>query len=380
MPVCDDTQAMIEGLSRLGATVRVAEGSVEIEGGTIGESAVAVDAGASGTTGRFLTAVACLGTHTVTIDGTPRLRLRPLEPLLHALRSIGASIEGSSLPIAVRGGDLRGGRVQVDASTSSQFVSALALIAPAIEAGLRIEWDSLASRPFVEMTADVMRRFGVHAHLGERSLIVPGGDPYRATEMRVPTDAASAGYPALAAALTGGHVTIPGLTRSPYQPDLLVLDALGEMGCRVEWGSDGVAVHGPETLRAVQIDMGDAPDGALTVAIAAGFAEGTSSISGLGTLPTKESDRLTGLVEGLRAVGAHVEATGSSLTIRRGTARPGRIDARDDHRMAMVFSVAGLRTPGLCVDSAESVAKTWPGFYEDMSAIVGDGWAETAHS
>lgn len=380
VPLCDDTEAMISGLRSLGVRIRRDDDEFQVTGtgGRIGRPGAAVDAMASGTTARFLTAVACLGKQVAVVDGVRRLRERPLRPLVEALGSMGAHIEGEHLPIVAGGSRLTGGSVEVDASASSQFVSALALIGPVIDGGLSIRWSELVSRPFVEMTVEVMAIFGVTAELSDRGLTIPDGAAYRAAEMSIPPDAASAVYPALAAAITKGSVMIKELRRAPSQADLRVFQVLEQMGCRVVWSATGVSVNGPERLRSVDADMAGAPDGALAVAIAAAFADGTSTIRGLGTLAAKESDRIAGLAEGLTAMGAVVEVQAAGLSITSGDLRDATIDPRADHRIAMVFSVAGIAREGICVEDTDCVSKTWPGFYEDMARISGSGWARSS--
>jgi len=376
-PRCDDTEAMISGLRSLGVRIRWGDDELQVTGtrGRVGRRGVVVDAMASGTTARFLTAVACLGEQKAIVDGVKRLRERPLAPLVEALREMGAHIEGHHLPIVVGGGRLAGGSVDVDASASSQFVSALALIGPVIDGGLSIRWDELVSRPFVEMTVEVMATFGVAVEMSDRGLTIPDGAAYRAAEMSIPSDAASAVYPALAAAISQGRVVIKGLRRAPSQADLRVFEVLEQMGCHVVWSGTSVCVDAPERLRSVDVDMAGAPDGALAVAIAAAFAEGTSTIRGLRTLAAKESDRLAGLAEGLVAIGTIVQGEAAALSITAGDPRGATIDPHADHRMAMVFSVAGIAREGICVEDTDCVNKTWPGFYEDMARICGSGWA-----
>lgn len=376
VPVCDDTDAMIGGLRTLGVEVRRSSDGVQIVGGEIGRVGAVVDAMSSGTTGRFLTAVACLAKTPAVIDGSGRLRERPIGPLIEALRDIGAHIEGDRLPIVAVKGALAGGRVQIETSASSQFVSAMALIAPAIEGSLTIEWEDLPSRPFVATTVEVMGAFGATARLSEGELVVPDSSRYDGSTVSIPPDAASAVYPALAAAITGGTVKVTRLLPTPLQADLAVFDVLESMGCQVDWEASGVRVHGPERLRHVSVDMREAPDGALAVVIAAAFADGPSVIDGLGTLAVKESDRLAGLAAGLGAIGAGVRVDDTSMTITPGHLHGGTVDANDDHRMAMAFSVAGLAVNGVCVDGAEAVTKTWPRFYEDMSQVAGRNWAK----
>jgi 3-phosphoshikimate 1-carboxyvinyltransferase len=375
---CDDTEAMIAGLEAMGVGISRDGVDITVDGHGGPRSGGVVWAHASGTTARFLAAVAALAPGAVTIDGVSRLRERPIAPLVRALREIGATIEEDALPLVVAG-PVAGGRVYVDASTSSQFVSALALIAPVIDGGLTIEWRDLASAPFVTSTVEVMSSFGVDCVLTQGRLVVPPGARYEATDIDIPPDAASAVYPALAAAITAGTVFIADLDRVPSQADLVVFDTLERMGCVVRWDTNGVSVQGPSRLSAVDARLAGAPDGAIAVAVAAAFAEGTSLLSGLGTLRGKESDRLDGLASSLSSLGVDARVHGDELMITGGRPVTAAIDSNGDHRMAMAFSVAGLAVDGgLSIRHTSCVAKTWPGFYKDMEAVVGNAWAPVA--
>jgi 3-phosphoshikimate 1-carboxyvinyltransferase len=370
---------MIDGLRALGIDIRAEEADLIIDSANgLDGTGARIWAGASGTTARFLTAVAALCRTDVHIDGEERLRNRPLAPLIHALRAMGALVDRDALPIVIDGSALAGGTVSVDASSSSQFVSAIAMIAPALDEGLSVSWSRLASKPFVEATVQVMGVFGVASSLEPGSLEVSTGQGYAPRDFSVPPDVALAVYPALAAAVTGGSVTIRGVVRDRLQPDLMVFDVLERMGCTVDWRPEGVSIQGPTELTAVDAEMGDAPDGALVVAVAAGFAVGTSRISGLSTLAFKESDRFAGIVTGLRTLGARVDRRDDAVVVTSRIRHGGVVDAHDDHRMAMVFSVAGLAQEGTTVTGDESVTKTWPGFYRDMAVLVGGDWAVEA--
>lgn len=373
---CEDVDVLVEALRRLGIGI-VADGKdleVDARGGLLDGDAE-VWAGESGTTARFLTTMAALRKGRTRIDGEQGLRLRPMGPLSDALGQLGARVVGDRLPLVVEGKVTTGGEVTVDASLSSQFVSALAMIGPALEGGLAVRWTKLASRPFVASTVEVMRHFGVQATLGEAELTVSGGQQYRAGDIEIPPDAASGVYPMVAAAITGGRVVLEGLRASHDQPDLEVARVLEAMGCQVQWLEDGVLVSGPDSLKPVDVDMEDAPDGALGIALAAAFARGRSEIGGLSTLPFKESDRASGLVEGINVLGATAEKDLGGIVVSGPVRQGGVLQSRGDHRMAMVWSIAGLAQAGVTIAGTECVAKTWPGFYQDMKAIAGPGWA-----
>jgi 3-phosphoshikimate 1-carboxyvinyltransferase len=373
----DDTAAMREGLRALGVEL-VAEGEswrVEGAGGRFPASGAAIDARASGTTARFLTAAATLAAGPSRVDGTARMRERPIEDLAAALRALGAEVQvlgrGGCPPVRVAGGGLPGGRARIDARRSSQFVSAILLAAPCAARDVELEFaeGALVSRAFVELTAEVMRAFGAEVALEAGGARVRAR-PYAARDYAVEPDAQSAVYPLAAAAIAGGRVVALGIPPESRQTDLRVLEVLERMGCRVTRGAEGIELLGPrERLRAVDVDMNDIPDAVLALAVVALFADGPSTIRNIAHLRLKESDRLAALESELRKLGARAEASRDSLRIEPGPLRGARIATYDDHRMAMSFALAGLRIPGVEIEDPACVAKTWPGYFEALEAL-----------
>ena len=372
----DDTRAMAEGLSALGAAVRRGGTvwSVDGRGGRL-RGAERLDVGASGTTARFLTAVATLADGPSRLDGSPRMRERPITELVDALRTLGAEIriEGRNgcPPLAIQGGGLRGGVAEIDASRSSQFVSGLLLAAPcaAEPVRLRLREGKLVSRSFLDLTLEVMSDFGVEvAWNGVDELAVPEGAAYTARGYAIEPDAQAAVYPFCAAAIAGGQIRVEGIPAHSNQTDLRLLDVLEEMGCRVERKPDAVVVsRSPERpLRGIEFDGNAFPDAALALAVVALFAEGPTTIRGLGHLPLKETDRLAALRTELRRLGAGAETGPEWIRIEPAALRGIPLDTYDDHRMAMAFALAGLRVPGVEIRDPGCVAKTWPDFFDAM--------------
>jgi 3-phosphoshikimate 1-carboxyvinyltransferase len=373
----DDTAAMREGLRALGVPLRVAGEIWEVEGcgGRLPARDARVDARASGTTARFLTAAATLAAGPTVIDGTPRMRERPIGELAAALRALGAGVEilgrGGCPPVRVAGGGLPGGRARIDARRSSQYVSGILLAAPCAARDVELEFVEgvAASRAFLELTADVMRAFGAELEIGAGEARVRAR-PYAARDYAVEPDAQSAVYPLAAAAIAGGRVLVEGLPPDSRQTDLRVLEVFERMGCRVARTAEGVELYGPfEGLRAVDVDLNDIPDAALALAVVALFADGPSTIRGIAHLRIKESDRLAALEAELRRLGARAHAGADSLRIEPGPLRGARIATYDDHRMAMAFALAGLRIPGVEIEDPGCVAKTWPGYFEALEAL-----------
>lgn len=375
LPDGDDTMAMVDGLGRIGhrLTLDRSGRSVTVEpAATIDRHPVRIDARLAGTTSRFLTAVGALAGRVVTVDGDAVLARRPMTALHEALRTLGAVVTTGAdggLPVTVDGSAMRGGTVSVPGDISSQFVTALMLIAPRLSGGLVIEISStLVSRPYVELTAAVMRTFGAEADIGDRRISVPPAR-YHGANHSIEPDASSASYPWAAAAITGGSVTVRGLWRAALQGDIRVLDVLVAMGCTVEDGEYGTTVAGPGRLRGIDLDMSAISDLVPTVAAVALFADSPTTIRGVGFIRAKESDRLGDLAAELHTLGANVLATDDGLHIVPGALHGGQLGVHHDHRLAMAFGVIGLRVPGVDVDDRAVVSKSWPGFWSMLGSL-----------
>ena len=375
----DDTLAMVRGLEALGVPIRRAPGAWSVEGqaGRL-HGAPRLDVGASGTTARFLTAVACLADGPSHLDGSHRMRERPIAELVEALEGLGARIriEGKNgcPPLTILGGGLAGGEVEIDASRSSQFVSGVLLAAPRAKrpVTLRLAGGRLVSRSFLELTLEVMAGFGVDVEWNGRDrLRVPAPLAYRSQELRIEPDAQAAVYAFCAAAIAGGRVCVLGIPPGSRQTDLRLLDVLEKMGCRVARHSEGVQVERDPgaPLRAVEVDANAFPDAALALAVVALFAEGVTTIRGLAHLPLKETDRLAALRTELRRLGALAQTGPDWLRIEPGPLHGATVETYDDHRMAMSFALAGLRIPGVAIRDPGCVAKTWPGFFEALEQL-----------
>jgi 3-phosphoshikimate 1-carboxyvinyltransferase len=377
----DDTRVMREGLRALGAEIDSGAETwwVRGTGGRLRAPGRTVDVGASGTTARFLTAAAALTDGAVVLDGTPRMRERPIAELVEALGALGA--KGSVLgrggcpPVRMEGGGLTGGTAQVDARRSSQVVSGILLAAPCAVRDVELHFVEgvLVSRPFVELTLDVMAAFGAEAgFLDDATIRVHGGSGYQACHYRVEPDAQSAVYGFVAAAIAGGRVRVEGLPAHSRQTDLLVLDVLRAMGCRVVRHGEAVEVFGAlpgVPLCAVDVDMNAIPDAVLAVAVAALFADGPSRLRNIANLRIKETDRLAALERELQRLGAGAEAGADWLRIDPRPLSGAVIETYDDHRMAMAFALAGLRVPGVAIRDPACVSKTWPDFFEALERL-----------
>lgn len=379
----DDLSVMAAALTGFGVEVTV-EGEHWRVGGCGGRlTPIAngrIDVRASGTAARFLTALATLGPAPSLLDGVARMRERPIADLVDALRGLGASIEirgqGGCPPLWIAGGGLTGGEVTIDASRSSQYVSAVLQVAPyaANDVRLALRDGVLVSRPYVDVTLAVMADFGVEAGFldGDGAcLSVRAGQRYRARDYRVEPDASTAAYFFVAAAITGGRVEVEGLDAGSAQADMGVLPVLEQMGCHVERAPGRVAVQGPPVggLSPIDVDMNHMPDAVLAMAVAALFASGPSHIRNVGNLRIKETDRLAALSSELTKLGAYAEADADSLTVRPGILHGATIETYDDHRMAMAFALAGLRLPGVVIRDPGCVSKSWPRYFDAFSAL-----------
>jgi 3-phosphoshikimate 1-carboxyvinyltransferase len=368
--VADDTGAMVEGLRALGAGIRLEGDVAVVEGGLRPAGQVAVDARLSGTTARFLLPVLALGEGPATLDGGPPLRTRPMGPLVQAVRSLGASVDGDALPVTVRG-PMRGGTARLPGDVSSQFLSGLLLAGPRVEGGLRVELTTpLVSAPYVAMTAAVMGAFGAGVAQDGAAWVVPPA-AYGARTYAIEPDASAASYFFAAAVLTGGRVTVPGLGRGSLQGDLVFVDVLERMGAVVERDEDRTTVTAGPRLSGVDADLSELSDTAPTLAAVAVFADSPTRVRGIGFARGKETDRLAAVVRELRRCGVRAEETDDGFVVHPGTPRPATVETYDDHRMAMSFALLGLRVPGIAIADPGCVAKTFPGFWDALEGLRG---------
>jgi 3-phosphoshikimate 1-carboxyvinyltransferase len=323
----------------------------------------------SGTSMRLLAGVAALGKGTYTFTGTPRMHHRPIAHLLAALNQLGIgarSVNGDGCPpIAIPGGQAAGGAVTIDCSVSSQFLSSLLLMAPCTLKGMSITVShGPVSRPYVDMTVEILRRFGIRVERdGYTRFEVNGGQVYRSGDYTVEPDASQAGYFWGAAAITGGSVTVNGMSLDSTQGDLGLVRVFEQMGCRTDRGSKGITVTGGK-LRAVTVDMADMPDMVPTLAVVAAFADGTTVIENVSHLKAKESDRLASTCTELKKMGIAAVAENDRLLVTGGAPCGATIETYDDHRIAMSFAMAGLVTPGVHILAPRCVEKSFPNFWE----------------
>jgi 3-phosphoshikimate 1-carboxyvinyltransferase len=378
----DDARHCGEGLTRLGFQVESDEAAETIAvtglGGRIPARGAEVYTGNSGTTARFLTALVTLGHGEYVVDGSARMRERPLRDLLDGLRQLGAEVHAPTgcPPVRVRAAGLAGGRTRVAGRVSSQYLSALLQVAPYARGLVEVEVaGELSSAPYVRLTLAVMADFGVEVEHEELARFRVRPQRYHAPGVYdIEGDASAASYFFAAPAIVGGTVRVANVSRQTRQGDVDFVEVLARMGCRVEETAGGLAVSGPGEgeLMGVEVDLRHIPDTAQTLAAIAPFAATPTTIRGIVSARVKETDRVAAMCNELRRLGVRVEEHADGLTIYpAGQIRPAAIETYDDHRMAMAFALVGLRARGVVIRNPECVAKTFPRYFEVLETMKG---------
>ncbi len=379
----EDTQVMIQALRQLGFQVwadwdqRIVRVRREASANPIPAPEADIFVGNSGTTMRFLTAMVSLGEGRYRLDGVSRMRERPIEDLLAALRQLGVraySERGNGYPpVIVEADGLNGGLVRMKGNVSSQFLSGLLMAAPLANDSITIQVDGpLVSAPYVDMTLELMWQFGVEVEASDSltSFEIPIRPWYRSRILKIEPDASAASYFFAAAAITEGTVVVPNLARSSLQGDIDFVNVLEEMGCRVLSQENELGVKG-RPLSGTDVDMNEISDTVMTLAAVACFAEGPTTIRNVAHIRHKETDRLAALATELRRVGAEVDEFPDGLKITPRPLHGAEIETYNDHRMAMSMALIGLRVPGIVIKNPACVAKTYPRFFEDLEKLRG---------
>ena len=376
----DDTRVMLDALQKLDISIDSRNfADIVVTGSRVIPSRKKdLFLGNAGTAFRPLTAVLALSGGEYRLSGVPRMHQRPIRDLVEPLRSIGARIdyvgkEGYP-PLAIHPGSIRvDGHIKVRGNVSSQYLSGL-LIALPLAGGGSIEVEGeLISRPYVAITLNMMRKFGVEVRdNGSRSFDVPGFAYLAPEEIHVEGDASSASYFLAAGAIAGGPVRVIGVGRDSIQGDVRFAEVLEKMGARVEYGADWIEVSSAGKLKPIDMDLNHIPDAAMTAAVAALFADGTSAIRNIGSWQVKETDRITAMATELRKLGASVVEGPDFLKITPpAKLNPGvAIDTYDDHRIAMCFSLAALGGVPVTINDPDCVAKTFPEYFAVLDSIA----------
>jgi 3-phosphoshikimate 1-carboxyvinyltransferase len=369
----DDSAAMRDCLRALGAEFDVTPRRWRVTGtdGALTAPHAPLDARLSGTTARFVTAVCALGARGGTVTGHAPLRRRPIGPLVDALRSLGAKADDTDccLPVHLAGGGLDGGTVEVDVSGSSQFASAMLLVAPYARADVVCRLRGRSASGYIALTVDLMRSWGARVDDLPDGWRVHAGSGYRARRVDVEYDASAAVHLYALAAASGGSVTVTNATTT-RQPDAGAVEVLGALGCEAARGPQGVTATSTGALRAVDVSLAAMPDQVTTFAALAALAPGTSVLRDVGVARMHETDRLEALATELGRLGVRVEQAPDALTIHGGTTRgPAVLRTHDDHRLAMAFAAIGARVAGVTILDPGCVAKTYPAFWDDARAL-----------
>ena len=369
-----DTNACRATCAALGATIRDAETAwiVTGTGGALATPKGMIDVGNSGTTLYVALSVAALADHAISFTGDYQIQRRSAQPLLTSLRQLGASAvslsDNGCAPIRISG-PLRGGATSIECPTS-QYLSSLLLACPLGRGTSEIAVPLLNEQPYVEMTLDWLARQDIVVeHAGMAHFVVQGCQKYKPFDRDIPADFSSATFFLVAAAITGGDVTLKGLDMRDTQGDKAVVGMLGQMGAKIESGDDFVRVHGG-SLKGIDLDLNATPDALPAMAVAGCFASGTTRIHNVAQARIKETDRIAVMTRELRALGADIEEQPDGLIVRESALNGGTVHGHDDHRIVMAMVVAGLRAKGpIVVDSAEAMRVTFPSFAALMQSL-----------
>lgn len=373
----DDTAAAIHCLRTLGIIIKKSGSRISIMNdiSVIKDTEYDLDVNQSGVTLRFLIALCCLLPGRQTIYGTTSLNERPVKPLIDALLQLGADItylgKPGNPPILVSSSTLQGSSVSIDGSMSSQYISALLQVAPLLTHGLTLIVEgALASAPYVEMTIDIMQKFGVRVLNDHFStLSVNHKQNYHIEHYKVEGDISSASYFFAIAALTKSTITVTHVNPDSRQADMAMLNILEKMSAQVEKSKQSITVTG-HGVRPVVVDMEQCPDQVMTIAVLAAYADGETTIRGIRTLRVKETDRVMAIESELKKMGIDSKSTQDELTIYGGVPRAANIDTYHDHRIAMALSVAGTITPGIRITNPRVVEKTFPTYWLELAKLA----------
>lgn len=381
--VSDDTTFMMRALEKLGLWMSFHNDKLSVSGGDghfpgyVGEIYVQN----AGTAMRFLVSMLTLGQGTYFITGNERMMQRPIGDLVRAVRSMGVNIKARDNeypPVMIEGGKLPGGNVSMRGNVSSQFISSVLLSAPYAQKPLTLTIDGeLVSKPYVNMTIDLMKQFGVTVENNDyRSFTVPNETGYIAADYVVEPDASNASYFFAIPAVAGGRVRVEGISMATKQGDIRFVDVLEKMGCTVERGADHIEVrHDRATkLRGVEVNMADMPDVAQTLAVIALAADGPTTVRGVENMRVKETNRIDAVANELKMIGADVTTYPDGFTVvPKERYRGINVATYDDHRMAMAFSLAGLFIDGIAITNPQCVSKTFPDYFSVFQSVCKKG-------
>ncbi len=378
----DDSRSFISCLKALGFEVLTDEGARTItvvgHGGKLPNSSVALNVGSAGTAARFITALLGVCGGEFYLDASAQMRRRPMGPLLDALRDMGCSIECEDsqdhFPFRLISGGVKKNEISIDIGSSSQFLSAFLICGVRVREGLMVHVTGSHGMSYINITTKMMEQFGVKVKTPrERLFVVPEGD-YYCSQYEIEPDMSAAAYFYGAAAILGISVTVKGVRKNMLQGDVRFIGLLEQMGCQAQDTPDGVCVTGPKSgqLLGVTVDMGSFSDQAITLAAIAPFANSPTTITGISHIRYQESDRIAAIVQNLNSMGIRVDELEGGIRIYPGEPAPALIQTHEDHRLAMGFSLMGLRAPGIIISDPGCCRKTFEDYFKVFEGFSKD--------
>ena len=375
----DDSRIMIKCLKQLGIKIKLNKTTAIVygNGGKFKKFLGTLNIQQAGTVMRFLTSLCTLVSGEIILDGSERMRKRPIGDLVDALQKLGASIKYLAKtgcpPLRISGGKIIGGTVVINGHISSQYITSLLLIGPVLKKKIKIKIiGKQISKSYIDMTIDGLKQFGVMVKNNNyETYSIDLKQEYKASKYSVEADASGASYLWGIAAVTGSSIKVKNINPLSVQGDIRFVDILQKMGCQVKKNKEEswIEVKGPKQLKPVMVDMSLMPDTAQTLAVVAAFVHGKTTITGLSTLKIKETDRLQTLHNELKKMGIKTKITNDSITVFGGEPHKAMIDTYNDHRMAMAFAVAGKKIPCLSISNPEVVKKSFPEFWEKIKNL-----------
>ena len=376
----DDSRHFLSCLQDLGFDLEINEALCEVRiqgcGGQIPKKEAAINVGSAGTAARFLTAMLGMAGGTYHLDASEQMRKRPMAPLLKAMRALGCEItcegEADHFPFTITSSGVKASEAQVNIDDSSQFLSALLMAGVSLDHDFTINVTGSHGMAYVDMTAEMMRRFGANvAQPDARTYVVSGACSYQARDYMIEPDVSAAAYFYGMALLSGGNVLVRGVHSDSLQGDLAVLDAFCRMGCRKKEEPEGIRLYGAENalVHGIDIDMHTFSDQALTIAAIAPYADAPVTIRNVAHIRLQECDRMAAIVSELSRMGIDAEADGTDIIIRPGDPKPALIETYGDHRVAMAFALTGLRAEGIVIKDPLCCRKTFENYFKILDEI-----------